>query len=34
MATMLEELYTTEEQYSVVSFLWANGFNAEDIHEE
>jgi hypothetical protein len=31
-ATVLEE-YTTEEQRSVVRFLWAKGFNAKDIHE-
>jgi hypothetical protein len=33
MATVLEE-YTTEEQLSVVHFLWAKGPNAKDIHEE
>jgi hypothetical protein len=33
MATMLEEC-TTEEQRSVVRFLWAKGLNAKDIHKE
>jgi hypothetical protein len=33
MATVLEE-YTTEEQRSVVCFLWAKGLNAKDIHKE
>jgi hypothetical protein len=33
MAAMLVE-YTTEEQRSVVSFLWAKGLNAKDIHKE
>jgi hypothetical protein len=33
MATMLEE-YTTEEQHSVVRYLWAIGLNAKDIHKE
>jgi hypothetical protein len=33
MATMLEE-YTTEEQHSVVCFLWAKGLNAKHIHKE
>jgi hypothetical protein len=33
MATVLEE-YTTEEQRSVVRFLWAKGLNAKDIHKE
>jgi hypothetical protein len=33
MATVLVE-YTTEEQRSVVRFLWAKGFNAKDIHKE
>jgi hypothetical protein len=33
MATVLEE-YDTEEQRSVVHFLWAKGLNAEDIHKE
>jgi hypothetical protein len=32
MATVLEE-YTTEEQRSVVHFLWAKGLNAKDIHK-
>jgi hypothetical protein len=32
IVTMLE--YTTEEQRSVVSFLWAKGCNAKDIHKE
>jgi hypothetical protein len=29
--TVLE--YTTEEQRSVVRFLWAKGHNAKDIHK-
>jgi hypothetical protein len=33
MATVLE-VCTTEEQNSVVRFLWAKGLNAEDIHKE
>jgi hypothetical protein len=33
MATMLEEYYT-EEQRSVVRFLWTKGFSAKDIHKE
>jgi hypothetical protein len=33
MATVLE-VYTTEDQHSVVRFLWAKGLNAEDIHKE
>jgi hypothetical protein len=33
MATVLEEC-TTEEQRSVVLFLWAKGLNAKDIHKE
>jgi hypothetical protein len=33
MATVLEE-YTTEEQRSVVRFLWAKGLNAKDTHKE
>jgi hypothetical protein len=33
MATVLEE-YTTEDQRSVVSFLWVKEFNAKDIHKE
>jgi hypothetical protein len=33
MATVLEE-YTTEEQCSVVCFLWAKGLHAKDIHKE
>jgi hypothetical protein len=33
MATVLEEC-TTEEQRSVVRFLWAKGLNAKDIHKE
>jgi hypothetical protein len=33
MAAVLEE-YTTEEQRSVVLFLWAKGVNAKDIHRE
>jgi hypothetical protein len=33
MATVLEEC-TTVEQRSVVSFLWAKGLNAKDIHKE
>jgi hypothetical protein len=32
MATLLE-VYTTEEQRSVVRFLWAKGLNAENINE-
>jgi hypothetical protein len=32
MGTVLE--YTTEEQSSVVPFLWAKGLNAKDIHKE
>jgi hypothetical protein len=30
--TVLE--YTTEEQRSVVRFLWAKGHNSKDIHKE
>jgi hypothetical protein len=33
MATVLEE-YTTQEQRSVVLYLWAKGFDAKDIHKE
>jgi hypothetical protein len=33
MATVLEE-YTTEEQCSVVRFLWSKGFSAKNIHKE
>jgi hypothetical protein len=33
MATLLEK-YTTEEQHSVVCFLWAEGLNAKDFHKE
>jgi hypothetical protein len=33
MMTVLEE-YTTEEQLSVVRFLWAKEVNANDIHKE
>jgi hypothetical protein len=33
MATMFE-ICTTEEQRSVVPFLWAKGLNAKDIHIE
>jgi hypothetical protein len=33
MMTMLE-VCTTEEQRSVVRFLWAKGFNAKDIHKK
>jgi hypothetical protein len=33
MVTMLEE-YATEEQHSVVHFLWAKGLNTMDIHKE
>jgi hypothetical protein len=33
MATFLEE-YTTEEQRSLVRFLWAKELNAKDIHKE
>jgi hypothetical protein len=32
MATMLEEC-NTEEQRSVVRFLWEKGLNAKDIHK-
>jgi hypothetical protein len=32
MPTVLEE-YTTEEQRSLVHFLWAKGLNAKDIHK-
>jgi hypothetical protein len=32
MATVLEEC-GTEEQRSVVLFLWAKGFNVKDIHK-
>jgi hypothetical protein len=28
------EAYTTEEQRSIVRFLWAKGLNAKDIHKE
>jgi hypothetical protein len=33
MAPVLEG-YTTEEQRSVVRFLWAKGLNAKDIHKK
>jgi hypothetical protein len=33
IATVLEECIT-EEQRSVMSFLWAKGLNAKDIHKE
>jgi hypothetical protein len=33
MAIMLSEC-TTKEQHTVVSFLWAKGLNAKDIHKE
>jgi hypothetical protein len=33
MMIVLEE-YTTEDQHSVVLFLWANGLNAKDIRKE
>jgi hypothetical protein len=33
MATVFEE-YTMEEQRSLVSFLWAEGLNAKNIHKE
>jgi hypothetical protein len=33
MASVLE-VYTTEEQRSVVRFLWAKGLNAKDIHKD
>jgi hypothetical protein len=33
MATVLEE-YTTEDQRSIVRFLWTKGLNAKDIHKE
>jgi hypothetical protein len=32
MVTVLE-VYTTEEQPSLVRFLWAKGLNAKDIHK-
>jgi hypothetical protein len=32
MATALE-VCSTEEQRSIVRFLWAKGLNAEDIHK-
>jgi hypothetical protein len=33
MATVLG-VFTTEEECSVVRFLWAKGLNAKDIHKE
>jgi hypothetical protein len=33
MATVLEEC-TTEQQRSVVRFLWSKGLNAKNIHKE
>jgi hypothetical protein len=33
MATVLEE-FITQEQRSVVQFLWAKGLSAKDIHKE
>jgi hypothetical protein len=33
MMTMLKEC-STEEQHSVVRFLWSKGLNAKDIHKE
>jgi hypothetical protein len=33
MATMLEK-FLTEEQHSVVNFLWAKGLNAKNIHKD
>jgi hypothetical protein len=33
MATVLKE-YTTEEQISLVHFLWAKGLVERDIHKE
>jgi hypothetical protein len=33
MVAVLQE-YTTEEQHSVVRFLWAKGLSARDIHKE
>jgi hypothetical protein len=33
MATLLEEC-STEEQRSVVCFLWTNGLSAKNIHKE
>jgi hypothetical protein len=33
MSTVLDQ-YTTEEQHSVLYFLWAKGLNAKDIHKE
>jgi hypothetical protein len=32
--TTLLEWYTTEEQRSVVHFLWTKGLNAKNIHKE
>jgi hypothetical protein len=33
MATVLEEC-TTQEQHSVVRFLWTKGLNAKDINKK
>jgi hypothetical protein len=33
MTTVLEDC-TTEEQLSVVRFLWENGLNVKDVHTE
>jgi hypothetical protein len=33
MVTVLEDC-TTEEQHSVVNFLWAKGLSGKDIHKE
>jgi hypothetical protein len=33
MATVLE-VYATEEQRSVMRFLWTKGLNSKDIHKE
>jgi hypothetical protein len=33
MATVLDEC-TTEEQHSVLLFLWSKGLSAKDIHKE
>jgi hypothetical protein len=33
MATLLQG-YTTEEQRSLVRFLWTEGLNAKDIHKD
>jgi hypothetical protein len=33
MVTVLEE-YATDEQCSLVHFLWAKGLDAKDVHKE